>query len=80
MRKRDELTDPRSCMNRAFDDEWTFVLLGRDLAATVAVRAWIEERICLGKNAREDAQIIEAEWWIAAVTAAQVITGQGGLP
>jgi hypothetical protein len=35
MRKRDELTDPRSCLNRA----------------------------------RADAQIVEAEAWIAAVTA-----------
>jgi len=71
MRKRDELTDPASCMNRARDDEWTFVLLGRDLAATVAVRAWIEERVRLGKNAREDAQIVEAEQWIEAVLAEQ---------
>jgi len=67
MRKRDELTDPRSCMSRARDDEWTFVLLGRDKAAPVAVRAWIEERIRIGKNTREDAQIVEAEAWIAAV-------------
>lgn len=37
MRKRDELTDPNSCMNKASDDEWTFVLLGRDAAAPGAV-------------------------------------------
>jgi hypothetical protein len=71
MRKRDELTDPGSCMNRARDDEWTFVLLGRDLASPVAVRAWIEERIRLGKNSREDVQIVDAEAWIAAVLAEQ---------
>ena len=67
MRKRDELTDPSSCLNRAADDEWLFVFLGRDIAAPVAVRAWIEERIRLGKNTREDAQIGEAEQWIRDV-------------
>lgn len=75
MRKRDELTSPNSCMSKARDDEWTFVLLGRDLAATVAVRAWIEERVRLGKNAREDPQIVEAEAWILAVQAEQAAKG-----
>jgi hypothetical protein len=67
MRKRDELTNPASCMNRAKDDEWTFVLLGRDAAAPVAVRAWIDERIRLGKNTPGDAQIVEAMHWIKSV-------------
>lgn len=67
MRKRDELSNPDSCMNRARDDEWTFVLLGRDLAATVAVRAWIDERIRLGKNQPNDSQVLEAERWIESV-------------
>ena len=40
MLKRDELTNPDSCMSRAHDDEMMFVLLGRDPAAAVAVRAW----------------------------------------
>src|SRR5690348_11001333 len=67
MRKADELADPTSCMNRARDLEWTFVLLGRDRAAPAAVRAWIEERIRLGKNTPNDAQIREAAAWIDAV-------------
>ena len=71
MRKRDELTDPRSCMSRARDDELTFVLLARDRAAPVAVRAWIEERVRLGKNVRNDPQIVEAERWAAEVEAEQ---------
>jgi hypothetical protein len=71
VRKRDELTNPASCLSRARDDEWTFVLLGRDRAAPVAVRAWIEERIRLGKNVRTDVQIVEAEEWIRTVTAEQ---------
>lgn len=71
MRKRDELTDPRSCMSKARDDEWTFVLLGRDSAAPAAVRAWVEERIRLGKNKREDAQIVEALAWCDEVRVEQ---------
>lgn len=71
MRKRDELTDPRSCMSRAQPDEWTFVLLGRDLAAPVAVRAWVEERVRLGKNQRDDPQIAEAVRWCETVEAEQ---------
>lgn len=66
MIKRKELTDPKSCMSRADNDEMTFVLLGRDLAAPTAIRAWVAERIRLGKNTEQDAQIIEAlecaEW------------------
>ncbi len=67
MRKRDELTDPNSCLNKARDDEFLFVLLGRDKAAPAAVRAWIVERIRLGKNKWTDPQIVEAQAWIAAV-------------
>lgn len=61
MIKRDELSDPRSCLNRAQDDEMVFVLLGRDAAAPAAISAWIAERIRLGKNRPNDAQILEAE-------------------
>lgn len=61
MIKQEELSDPNSCMNRAGYSEMTFVLLGRDKAAPVAIRAWIAERIRLGKNRPTDAQIIEAE-------------------
>jgi hypothetical protein len=60
MRKRDELASPESCMSRAKDDEWTFVLLGRDPAAPLAIRAWVAERIRLAKNDLKDAQIVEA--------------------
>jgi hypothetical protein len=71
MRKRDELSDPASCLNRADDGEWLFVLLGRDRAAPAAVRAWVEQRVRLGKNRPDDQQIIEAERWAAAVEAEQ---------
>lgn len=67
MRKRDEVRDPKSCLNKARDDEWLFILLSRDTAAPVAVEAWIKERIRLGKNADDDPQILEARQWVAAV-------------
>jgi hypothetical protein len=50
MKKCDELSDPRSCLNRADADELLFVLRARDLAAPSAVLAWIKERIRLKKN------------------------------
>lgn len=71
MLKRDELTDPNSCMNRARDDEMTFVLLGHDVATPAAIRAWIEKRIELGKNTCGDPQIREAEQSIVSILAAQ---------
>ena len=61
MIKRRELKEQKSCLNKADDDEMLFVLIGRDIAAPVAIRAWIEERIRTGKNVRTDAQIVEAE-------------------
>ena len=69
MRKRDELADPNSCINKAREDEWTFVLLGRDPSAEVAVRSWIEHRILIGKNKPDDPKIVEAEQWITNVRA-----------
>lgn len=50
----------RSCLNTAYDQEHLFVLLARDPAAPVAIRAWIEERLRLGKNKPGDEQIREA--------------------
>ena len=60
MRKRDELTDPSACMVRAKDDEMTFVLLGRDVAAPDTIRAWVAYRIKHKKNTGTDPQILEA--------------------
>jgi hypothetical protein len=60
MIKRDEMSAPYSCLNKARDDEYVFVLLERDAAAPVAILAWIEERIRLGKNTADDPQIREA--------------------
>ena len=60
MRKSDEIIDPKSCFNKARENEFLFVLLARDPAAPVAIRAWVEERIRRGKNAAGDAQVREA--------------------
>lgn len=60
MRKREELSDPKSCMSRALPGEMTFVLLARDAAAPVAIRAWMRERVRLGKNQPGDEQMAEA--------------------
>src|ERR1700751_2402990 len=57
MIKRDEIEDEGSCFNKAQDGERLFVVLARDPAAPAAVRAWIAERIRLGKNKPDDAQI-----------------------
>lgn len=61
MLARDELLNPNSCLNRAREDEMIFVLLGRDVVAPAAIRAWIRERIARGKNTPLDPQIVEAE-------------------
>lgn len=77
MRKVDELSNPNSCMSKAKPDEMTFVLLGRDAAAPVAIRAWIEERIRLGKNTRNDSQIIDAELCAATMELEKGVTNNG---
>ncbi len=60
MRKKDELSRDDTCMRHAHPEEMVFVLLGRDAAAPVAIRAWVAERLRLGKNAETDEQIVEA--------------------
>ncbi len=60
MRKKDELTLEHTCMQHAHPEEMVFVLLGRDPASPIAIRAWVHERVRLGKNDYSDAQIVEA--------------------
>lgn len=60
MRKKDELSKQETCMAHAHPNEMVFVLLGRDVAAPAAIRAWVDERIKLGKNKPDDPQIVEA--------------------
>lgn len=60
MLKCDEIEHAESCFNKAKDKERLFVLLARDPAAPVAIRAWVAERLRLGKNGPSDSQIVEA--------------------
>lgn len=60
MRKREELADPNSCLNRAAEEEMLFVLLGRDEAAADTVREWCALRVKIGKNKWTDPQIQNA--------------------
>jgi hypothetical protein len=48
------------CYANALPDEPMFVLLGRDPCSAQTVRMWALERIKLGKNRCDDAQIVEA--------------------
>jgi len=60
MKKRDERRIKDSCWNRAHEGELVFVLLGRDVAAPAAIRAWAAARVRHGKNFAIDPQITEA--------------------
>ena len=91
MRKRDELSRKDSCLAHAHPDEMLFVLLGRDVAAPAAIRAWVRERIRLGKNIDADAQIAEAlafaetmekegRQWVGAYYALPARHGRGVAP
>jgi len=51
---------PETCFNHAHPEEMVFVLLSRDIAAPIAIRAWVEERLRTRKNIASDTQIIEA--------------------
>jgi hypothetical protein len=55
MRKKDD-----TCFTKAPDEEMVFVLLSRDVAAPIAIRAWVAERLRVGKNVATDATIVEA--------------------
>jgi len=48
MKKRDELADPKSCLNRAGENEQLFVLRERDPAFPATVEFWSRERQKLG--------------------------------
>ncbi len=77
MTKHDELTKPDSCLSKARDNEMLFVLLGRDAAAPAVVRAWILERIRLGKNQPGDPQLVEALEWARIVEGEQAFEAGG---
>lgn len=60
MRKREEINDQSSCLNKAEPHEMLFVLLGRDPAAANTIRHWVCRRIEMGKNHADDPKMREA--------------------
>lgn len=60
MRKKDEISDPNSCLNTAKTYDWIFVLIEKDIAAPATIRFWVQERIRLGKNQPNDDQLKSA--------------------
>ena len=60
MIKRDELSDPTSCLNRAAEDEPVFVLRATDMCAPDTILFWILSRLTAGRN-QDDDQIKEAQ-------------------
>jgi hypothetical protein len=59
--KRDERSSAQSCWNKADEDEMLFVLMARDPAAPFAIRAWIAERLRIGRNRPDDQKIKNAQ-------------------
>jgi hypothetical protein len=67
MRKRDELDGvPGSCLAKAADDEWVFVLRAQDMSAPMAIRSWLEwnrRTLSPEKIAHAEQCIREMEAW-----------------
>jgi len=80
MIKRDELSDPHSCLNRSRYDEPLFVLCGRDPSFAWAVRAWAQDRLALRLNQPDDPQIVEALKLAQEVSDAHRDAGEGKRP
>lgn len=64
--KSDELVNPNGCLNKALDSERIFVMLARDAAAPFAIRAWVGERIRLGKDRTDEDIATLAEALVSA--------------
>jgi hypothetical protein len=60
--KRDEISDPNSCLNRAADDEPVFVLRAKDPLAAKLVEDWAAKAVLEGLH--DDAKI-QAAWRFA---------------
>lgn len=55
MRKELELTDPRSCLNKAADDEPLFVLRAQDATAPLSIEHWLAMNPQLPMEKRREA-------------------------
>lgn len=70
MKRCNELSDSDSCLNKAYDDEYIFVLLQRDIAMPDTIRFWCWKRIVNAKNNFDDDKIQ------TALVEAQAIDGK----
>jgi len=61
MNKKENYENPVSCWNKAEEYEEMFILLGRDPAAPVTIRAWWKERIRLGLDEPNSPKIVSAQ-------------------
>lgn len=62
MTKRENIENENSCWNKADCDELLFILKAKkDKAMPATIRFWIEERIRLGMNKRDDPKLVSAE-------------------
>jgi hypothetical protein len=78
MLKKDEVSNPKSCLNKAADDEPVFVLRAKDPIAAEVVRDWAER--AFGKH--EDDKIDDAnqlatqmERWRRVNVDKEILTG-----
>lgn len=60
MTRYENIADPNSCWNKADMNSLLFILIERDRAAPATILSWIEHRIALNLNKREDGQIQDA--------------------
>lgn len=68
MLKKDEMSDPNSCLNKAAEDEPVFVLRAQDLTAPEVIREWVARASAYGmisKEKSDDALAVAAlmEMW-----------------
>lgn len=66
MRKVDEIADPNSCLNKAADEEYIFVLRAQDMTAPMLVKAWLgwnHATLSPEKIAHAEACIAAMEAW-----------------
>lgn len=59
MKKRDEINDPKSCLNRAAEDEPVFTLRAQDRCAPAAVRDWAHRARGAGCDEAKVAEAME---------------------
>lgn len=57
MKKKDEVDNPKSCLNTAGDEDFVFVLKEKDPTMAATIRFWVRERKKLGLNEDGDAKL-----------------------